>query len=97
MRVEVDASFDTAPPLDLLLIPGGIGTRTEMKRPEMLDFLRENDCADKQPDYPGHHHSTSVRRFTEGLIRAELNGAVAERRVRFAGDPIEVDLTLTER
>ena len=39
----------------------------------------------------------SVRRFTEGLIRAELNGAVAERRVRFSGDPIEVDLTLTER
>ena len=40
MRVEVDASFETAPPLDLLLIPGGIGTREEMKRPEMLDFLR---------------------------------------------------------
>ena len=41
MRVEVDASFDTAPPLDVLLIPGGIGTRAEMKRPDMLDFLRK--------------------------------------------------------
>lgn len=41
MRVEVDASFETAPALDLLLIPGGIGTREEMKRPEMLDFLRK--------------------------------------------------------
>ena len=41
LRVEVDACFDSAPPLDMLLIPGGIGTRTEMKRPEMLDFLRK--------------------------------------------------------
>jgi transcriptional regulator GlxA family with amidase domain len=41
MRVEVDASFESAPPLDVLLIPGGIGTRTELKRPEMLDFLRK--------------------------------------------------------
>jgi transcriptional regulator GlxA family with amidase domain len=41
LRVEVDASFATAPPLDLLLIPGGIGTRVEMKRPEMLDYLRK--------------------------------------------------------
>ena len=46
MRVEVDASFASAPPLDLLLIPGGIGTREEMKRPEMLDYLRKasSDC-----------------------------------------------------
>jgi transcriptional regulator GlxA family with amidase domain len=41
MRVEVDASFATAPKLDLLLVPGGIGTRAEMKRPDMLDFLRK--------------------------------------------------------
>jgi transcriptional regulator GlxA family with amidase domain len=41
LRVEVDASFETAPPLDLLLIPGGVGTRVEMERPEMLDFLRK--------------------------------------------------------
>lgn len=39
MRVEVDASFDTAPPLDVLLIPGGVGTRTEMSEPAMLEFL----------------------------------------------------------
>jgi hypothetical protein len=37
-----------------------------------------------------------VRRFTEGLIRAERNGAVAERRVRFDGDAVDVDLTLPE-
>ena len=37
-----------------------------------------------------------VRRFTEGLIRAERNGVVAERRVRFDGDPVDVDLVLPE-
>lgn len=47
LRVEVDASFDSAPRLDVLLIPGGIGTRVEMKRPEMLEFLRMRaaECA----------------------------------------------------
>ncbi len=41
LRVEVGASFETAPPLDVMLIPGGIGTRAEMTRPDMLDFLRK--------------------------------------------------------
>jgi len=41
MRNEVDHSFADVPKLDVLLIPGGIGTRTELKNPEMLDFLRK--------------------------------------------------------
>jgi transcriptional regulator GlxA family with amidase domain len=41
MRVETDHGFADAPTLDVLLIPGGIGTRTEMKNPVMLDFLRK--------------------------------------------------------
>jgi transcriptional regulator GlxA family with amidase domain len=47
MRVEVDHSFSDAPSLDVLLIPGGIGTRDEMKNQVMLDFLREKstECA----------------------------------------------------
>ncbi len=32
--------FADCPPLDLLLIPGGIGTRTEVENPVMLDWLR---------------------------------------------------------
>ena len=42
MRVEVDYSFSNAPTLDVLLIPGGIGTRDEMENEVMLDFLRKN-------------------------------------------------------
>jgi transcriptional regulator GlxA family with amidase domain len=41
MRVEVDHSFANAPALDVLLIPGGIGTRDEMKNETMLNFLRK--------------------------------------------------------
>ena len=41
MRVEVDHSFADTPALDVLLIPGGIGTREEMKNDVMLDFLRK--------------------------------------------------------
>ena len=32
--------FDTAPDLHMLLIPGGMGTLTELENPAMLDFLR---------------------------------------------------------
>lgn len=39
----------------------------------------------------------AVRRFTEGLIRAEMDGAVAERRVRFSGEPMVVELILPDR
>jgi transcriptional regulator GlxA family with amidase domain len=32
--------FDDCPPLDLILLPGGIGTLAELKNPTMLEFLR---------------------------------------------------------
>jgi transcriptional regulator GlxA family with amidase domain len=46
LRNEVDASFADAPKFDVLLIPGGIGTRTEMKNPRMLEFLakKASEC-----------------------------------------------------
>jgi transcriptional regulator GlxA family with amidase domain len=31
--------FDDAPRLDLILVPGGFGTRTEAENPRILDFL----------------------------------------------------------
>jgi transcriptional regulator GlxA family with amidase domain len=36
----VDYDFAGAPAFDLLLIPGGFGTRAELENPAMLDFLR---------------------------------------------------------
>ncbi|CAM9839820.1 unnamed protein product [Discosporangium mesarthrocarpum] len=40
LRNEVDCSFAEAPAFAVLLVPGGIGTRREMKNTAMLDFLR---------------------------------------------------------
>ncbi len=41
--LEVGASygFDDAPALDVVLLPGGLGSRDEMKNPRMLDFIRK--------------------------------------------------------
>jgi putative intracellular protease/amidase len=36
-------SFDTAPQFDILMIPGGGGTRAEVNNPAMLAFLRKED------------------------------------------------------
>ena len=37
--VVIDHSFDDCPHLDLLLVPGGMGTRTEVDNPIMIDWL----------------------------------------------------------
>ncbi|MGZ6997524.1 MAG: DJ-1/PfpI family protein [Acidimicrobiia bacterium] len=39
LRVLADHTFDTAPPLDVVLVPGGRGSRRERTNPAMLDFL----------------------------------------------------------
>jgi hypothetical protein len=42
----------------------------------------------------GGAYVTVKRRFTEGLVRAELDGLAAERRVSFSGEPLMVDMLL---
>lgn len=39
LSVNPDVSFPDCPPLDYLLIPGGMGTRKEVDNPAMLDFI----------------------------------------------------------
>jgi transcriptional regulator GlxA family with amidase domain len=41
LRVLPDCSFDAAPPLDVVVVPGGQGTRREAENPAFLDWLRE--------------------------------------------------------
>ena len=41
VRAIADRPFADAPDCDLLLIPGGIGTRAEVDNEAMLDFLRQ--------------------------------------------------------
>ena len=39
MKVLPHATFETCPPLDILVVPGGWGTRREMKNDAMLSFV----------------------------------------------------------
>lgn len=39
-KVLADFGFDDCPPLDLVLVPGGMGTLAEVKNPAMLDWLK---------------------------------------------------------
>ena len=41
LRVLPDHSFETAPSLDVVLVPGGQGSRVQMKNPVLLDWLRD--------------------------------------------------------
>jgi transcriptional regulator GlxA family with amidase domain len=40
LRVVPDVTFGDHPPFDVVLVPGGIGTRTEVENPTMLEWLR---------------------------------------------------------
>ncbi len=39
LRVLPDHTFDDAPELDVVVVPGGIGTRSEAENPVLLDWL----------------------------------------------------------
>ena len=45
LKVTTDHSFDDAPPLDVILVPGGMGTREEIDNPRMIEFVRERGAA----------------------------------------------------
>lgn len=41
MRTRADHTWDSAPDIDVLVYPGGQGTRPHLEDPEVLDWLRE--------------------------------------------------------
>jgi len=41
LRVIPDATLETCPPLDILVVPGGWGTRAEMKNQRVLKWIAE--------------------------------------------------------
>jgi transcriptional regulator GlxA family with amidase domain len=46
LRVLPDHTFADAPPLDVVLVPGGMGTRREVSNPVLIEWLRKvgADC-----------------------------------------------------
>lgn len=41
LRITPDHAFEDAPALDVVLVPGGMGTRREVDNPVLVDWLRE--------------------------------------------------------
>src|SRR5262245_22109487 len=41
LRVIPDVTIDGCPPLDILVVPGGWGTRTQIKNPRLLAWIAE--------------------------------------------------------
>jgi transcriptional regulator GlxA family with amidase domain len=41
LKTTVDHTFEDAPPLDVILVPGGLGSREQMTNAPLLDFVRE--------------------------------------------------------
>jgi transcriptional regulator GlxA family with amidase domain len=61
MKVIPDHTFETCPELDILVVPGGWGTRRELNNPAMLDWLR--------------HRASEVEILTSVCTGAMLLGA----------------------
>src|SRR5262249_6882772 len=40
LRVQPEYSLDNHPPIDLLVVPGGIGTRREIENLRLIDWIR---------------------------------------------------------
>jgi transcriptional regulator GlxA family with amidase domain len=40
LRVLADHSFEAAPPADVVLVPGGMGTRTEVDNPRIIEYIK---------------------------------------------------------
>jgi transcriptional regulator GlxA family with amidase domain len=41
LKATVDYGFDDAPPLDVILVPGGFGSRQAIENPRLIDFVRK--------------------------------------------------------
>jgi transcriptional regulator GlxA family with amidase domain len=48
LQLYADYGFDDAPSLDVILLPGGLGSRKEQDNPRMLEFVRQTG---KSADY----------------------------------------------
>jgi len=70
LRVLPDADFTSAPRLDVLLVPGGQGTRQQVENPLLIDWIRKAAA--------GCRFVTSV---CTGTLLLHEAGLVGERRV----------------
>lgn len=70
LRVLPDHAFQDAPELDVVLVPGGIGTRTEAENPVLLEWLRKSA-----------EHCTWVISVCTGSLLLSEAGLVSGKRI----------------
>ena len=70
LRIEMDHSFADAPALDVMLVPGGMGTRREVDNPAILEWIAKTA--------PGCQWVTSV---CTGSLLLTAAGPAAGKRV----------------
>lgn len=70
LRVLTDHTFADAPPIDVLLVPGGQGSRSERKNPAMLEFVARSAAG-----------CTWVTSVCTGVFVLEGAGLIEDRRV----------------
>ena len=65
LKTEAQYSFETCPELDILLVPGGMGTLSELKNETILQFIRDRD---KQTDITASVCSGSALLAKAGVL-----------------------------
>jgi transcriptional regulator GlxA family with amidase domain len=70
LRVLPDHTIADAPPLDVLVVPGGVGTRREAENPAILDWIKQAAA-----------NCTWVTSVCTGSMLLEAAGVVGGRRV----------------
>ncbi len=92
LRVEPAHSFENCPSPDILVVPGGMGTRREMNNPGMLSWLKENaQRADLMLSVCSGALLLAKAGLLEGLTATTHHGALDELRAISPG--IKVDDT----
>jgi transcriptional regulator GlxA family with amidase domain len=93
-------SFDDAPAIDLLLVPGGFGTRPLLQDPETIDWIRRTAATARRTAsvctgalllaraglLDGRRATTHWGAF--GLLASLGNGLVVDREARFVDDGV---------
>lgn len=70
MRIETDCAIADAPALDVLLVPGGQGTRTQVENKALLDWIARVD-----------RDTTWTTSVCTGALLLAASGAAADKRV----------------
>jgi transcriptional regulator GlxA family with amidase domain len=69
LTVLPDSDFDHAPPLDVLLVPGGQGTREQVENPRLIEFIAERAA-----------HAKDVLSVCTGAFLLQKAGLLAGKR-----------------